>query len=101
MEKQLLEEDWQTAQEGVEVKLVAAPDGVETFVLPRSKDRRSKEKAIHDKFLVRMQEGLEKLKAAADSGRLKDLAVANRRLDSQPGLARLGRVGRRLLSAAQ
>jgi hypothetical protein len=44
IESALAEGAWHTVQEGVEVKLVAGPDGVEAFVLARSADRREKEK---------------------------------------------------------
>jgi transposase len=79
-EKHLLDKDWQEVQEGVEVKLVPGPEGDETFVLARSADRREKEQAMHRRFLERMEDGLRRLQAAAASGRLKDEAVANRRL---------------------
>jgi transposase len=79
-EQHLVEGDWQTVQEGVEVKLVPSPDGSEVFVLARSADRREKEKAMHQRFLERLEAGLHKMAAAAASGRLRDPAVANRRL---------------------
>jgi transposase len=79
-EKHLLDKDWQEVQEGVEVKLVPGPEGDETFVLARSADRREKEQAMHRRFTERMEAGLRRLQAAAASGRLKDEAVANRRL---------------------
>jgi len=79
-ERQLTEAQWHTVQEGVEVKLVPGPEGEETFVLARSADRRKKEEAMHGRFLQRFEEGLKKLAASAESGRLKDPAVANRRL---------------------
>jgi transposase len=79
-ESALTEGDWHIVQDGVEVKLVAGPGGVETFVLARSADRREKEKAMHQRFLERLQAGLHKLRVAAESGRLRDPAVANRRL---------------------
>ncbi len=79
-ESALAEGDWHTAQEGVEVKLVAGPQGAETFVLARSADRREKEKAMHQRFLERLETALHKLRVAAESGRLRDPAVANRRL---------------------
>ncbi len=79
-ERHLTERDWHEVQEGVEVKLVPGPDGTETFILTRSADRRKKEEAMHQRFLDRMEAGLTKLQAAADSGRLRDLGVAHRRL---------------------
>jgi len=72
--------DWHTAQEGVEVKRVSGPNGQEVFILARSADRRAKEQAMHERFLIRLEEGLRKLEAAMASGRLRDLGLANRRL---------------------
>ncbi|MFM6128729.1 MAG: IS1634 family transposase, partial [Sphaerospermopsis kisseleviana] len=79
-ERQLAEQNWVEAQEGVDVKLVPSPDGQETFLLARSVDRRSKELAMHEKFIGHMQTGLAKLKAAAESGRLRDERLAGERL---------------------
>ena len=56
------------------------PDGEETFILARSADRQKKEKAMHDRFLERMEAGLAKLQSSAECGRLKDAAVAHQRL---------------------
>src|SRR5262245_6891019 len=72
--------DWHTVQEGVEVKRVSGPEGQEVFLLARSADRRAKEQAMHERFLVRLEEGLRNLEAAMASGRLRDEGVANRRL---------------------
>ena len=79
-DKYLTDKDWHEAQDGVQVKLVPGPDGEETFILARSKDRQKKEKAMHDRFVERMEAGLIKLQASAESGRLKDEAIANQRL---------------------
>jgi transposase len=80
-EQHLLEQDWTTVQAGVEVKLVAGLDGSEeTFVLTRSVDRREKELAMHARFTERLEAGLKKLQAAAQSGRLKEEAIARERL---------------------
>jgi hypothetical protein len=69
----------------VEVKLVPSPDGDETFILARSAERREKEKAMHARFIGRMEEGLKKLQSAAESGRLKDEPTAHRRLGRLQG----------------
>ena len=79
-EQYLVDKDWHEVQAGVEVKLVPGPDGQETFILARSRDRREKEKAMHERFVGRMEEGLKKLAAAAARGRLKDAGEAHRRL---------------------
>jgi len=79
-ERYLVDKDWHEVQAGVEVKLVPGPDGQEMFILARSRDRREKEKAMHERFLDRMEEGLKKLAASAASGRLKDAGEAHERL---------------------
>lgn len=57
--RQLAEErDWTTVREGVEVRLCIGPDGLETFLLCRSADRRKKENAMHARFGTRIEEGL-------------------------------------------
>lgn len=84
-EKQLIDQNWEQVQAGVEVKLVASPDGAETFILARSAERREKEKAMHERFIGRMEEGLKKLQSAADSGRLTDETTAHRRLGRLQG----------------
>ena len=79
-EQHLTDKDWTAAQAGVEVKLVPSPDGDETFILARSADRRAKELAMHEKFTTRLETGLKKMQAAAESGRLKDEVTAGQRL---------------------
>jgi transposase len=80
-ERELTEQkDWQTVQEGVDVKQVAGPDGKEVFILARSIDRRAKEQAMHERFLERLENGLRKLDSAINTGRLRDEGLANRRI---------------------
>ena len=79
-QRHLTEQDWHEVQAGVEVKLVEGPDGQEVFVLARSQDRREKEKAVHQRFVERMEAALEKMQQSAATGRLKDPALAQRRL---------------------
>ena len=79
-EQYLTDKDWNEVQAGVEVKRVPGPDVDETFILARSADRQKKEKAMHDRFLERMEAGLVKLQTSAESGRLKDEATAHQRL---------------------
>jgi len=79
-EQHLIDKDWHEVQAGVEVKRVPSPDGKETFVLARSADRRAKERAMHQRFLDRMETGLNKLHASIESGHLKDDGLAQRRL---------------------
>lgn len=79
-EQYLTDKEWHEVQAGVEVKLVPGPAVEEIFILTRSVDRRKKEHAMHQRFLDRMEEGLKKLRASIESGRLKDEGVAQRRL---------------------
>jgi len=53
--------DWHTVREGLEAKQCVGPDGVETFVLIRSVERREKERAMHERFARRIEAGLERL----------------------------------------
>ncbi len=53
--------DWHTVREGLEAKSCVGPDGVETFVLVRSLERREKEHAMHVRFSQRIEDGLARL----------------------------------------
>ena len=60
MEQALLEQSWSQVHEGLQVKLIQQ-DG-EVYVLARSEDRRSKERAIHRRKLKQLVHGLNRLK---------------------------------------
>jgi len=89
---QVSEQGWQEVREGIEVKTVRRPaseedrndankgNAPETLILCRSQDRVNKESAMLGRFTSKLEQGLKKLQAAAASGRLKDPAMANRRL---------------------
>jgi transposase len=67
--------------EGVEVKLTRHPETDETVILCRSADRRSKERAMHDKFSQRIEEALGRLAARlARSKKRIDPATVNRQI---------------------
>lgn len=70
-EQALVEEtDWKTIREGLEVKVCPCPDGgSETFLLCRSRDRRLKEKAMHERFERRIEEGLKTIAASCAKAR--------------------------------
>lgn len=76
--------DWRTVREGLEVKLCPGPDGAETFVLCRSADRREKEKAMHERFAARIEEGLVSL--------ARRIARAQKKLDRGPIERQIGRL---------
>ena len=66
-EQQLLEEDWHTVHQGLEVKLCQSPDGdEETFILCRSNDRRKKDEAIVRRFEQRIEERLTRMQARCE-----------------------------------
>jgi transposase len=77
--KQIAEKtDSRQIREDIEVKICGGPDGSETFVLCRSLSRSEKEKAMHERFSKRIEEGLqslgrriEKSQAALDRGVLE------------------------------
>ncbi len=75
---------WRTVQDGVEVKLARHPETGETAILCRSADRRSKEKAMHDKFSGRIAAALERLAAR--------IARSKKRLDPAPVNRQIGRI---------
>jgi transposase len=77
-ERELLSEDWHAIRDGLEVKLCPSPDGEETFVLCRSRDRCEKEKAMHGRFEQRIEEGLRRIEASCRNQRLEPLLVAQR-----------------------
>ena len=80
-EQELLDGGWEQVQPGVDIKLVKSPDGAEeTFVLCRSDKRREKERAILNRFVRRMESGLEKLARQAEKGILKERYIAERRI---------------------
>jgi transposase len=67
--------------EGVEVKLTRHPETGETVILCRSADRRSKERAMHDKFSRRIEAALDRLTARiARSKKRLDPATVNRQI---------------------
>ena len=75
---------WREVHEGVEVKLARQPETGETVILCRSADRRSKEKAMHDRFSRRIEEALQRLSAR--------IARSKKRLDPAPVNRQIGRI---------
>jgi transposase len=60
--KQIAEKtDWRQIREDIEVKICRGPEGSETFLLCRSASRMEKEKAMHERFSKRIEEGLDAL----------------------------------------
>jgi len=91
-ERELLSEDWKQVHEGLEVRLVPAPDGEEVFILCRSAERQAKEQAMHERFEKRIEDGLAKIAASCGKRRQKPGAVerrVGRRLERNTRAARL------------
>src|SRR5712691_6077641 len=80
LEAELLKQDWTRVRPEVEVKKVAIPQGVETYILCRTSGRKEKEKAIRERFCSRMEEALQALEKSIARGRLKDRYKMERRL---------------------
>ena len=79
-------------QEGVEVKLARDPETAETVILCRSADRRSKERAMHDRFSQRITAALDRLAAR--------IARSKKSLDPAPLNRQIGRLLQRNQRAA-
>jgi len=66
-QQQLLEEEWHTVHEGVEVKVCQSPAGdEETFILCRSHDRRKKDEAILRRFEEKIEQRLQAMQARCE-----------------------------------
>ena len=83
---------WHTVRDGIEVKLACHPKTAETAILCRSADRRTKERAIHDKFSQRIEAGLERLAAR--------IARSKKPLDAEKVNRQVGRILQRNQRAA-
>ena len=84
--------DWHTVRDGVEARRCTGPDGSETFLLCRSRDRREKERAMHERFVKHIETGLE--------GLARRLAAAKRPLEKSPIERQIGRLLERNARAA-
>lgn len=77
-QRDLLSQDWKQVHEGLEVRLCSAPGGEEVFILCRSAERREKERAIHERFEKRIEEGLKKIQAGCGKRKASATQVAQR-----------------------
>ena len=78
-ERQLLEEDWRVIRKGLEVQMCPSPDGgKEMYILCRSRDRREKEKAMHERFEHRIDEALERVRASCEKRKWKKEVIDRR-----------------------
>lgn len=60
---------WQEVRDGLEVQRCPSPDGVETYLLCRSRDRAVKEEAMRERFVKRIEAGLAKIESACQRRR--------------------------------
>jgi transposase len=77
-EQDLLAKEWRVVHEGLEVRLCPAPDGKEVFIVCRSAERREKEKAMHQRFEERIEEGLKKIANSCGKKRQTPVKIAER-----------------------
>jgi hypothetical protein len=77
-ERPLLEGPWETVREGLEVQRCPSPDGMETFILCRSRARQEKERAIHEPFERRIEKGLSEIEEGCRRRRQDLVTVAKR-----------------------
>jgi transposase len=83
-ERELLEENWRVIRDGLEVKMCQSKSrhspggGQETYILCRSRDRREKEKAMHERFERRIDEALEKIKTSCQKQKWKKEVIDRR-----------------------
>ncbi len=72
---------WRTLREGVEVKLTRCPETSDTIILCRSAERRSKERAMHEKFSRRIETALARLASRIEHSRVRlDPAKVHRQI---------------------
>ena len=80
-EQQLLDQNWEQVQPGVDVKLCRSPEGTDdTFVLCRSQGRKEKENAILGRFVSRLETKLNDLAHQAQIGKARDKQKVERRI---------------------
>jgi transposase len=60
---------WDKVRDGLEVKICKGPEHDEAFLLCRSENRKRKEAAMHERFDVRIVDGLQKLARRLESAR--------------------------------
>ena len=77
-ERELLAEEWKQVHAGLEVRFCPAPEGEEVFILCRSAQRSEKERAMHERFEKRLEEGLTRIAESCRQRKQKPVAVAQR-----------------------
>ena len=71
--------EWSQIRDGLDVQTVQGESGSETFILCRSADRATKERAMRERFELRIETGLKAIAAACEKRRC-DAGVIERRV---------------------
>jgi transposase len=80
-EQHLLDKQWEQVHQGLEVKQCPSHEGAdEIFILCRSVARQEKERAMHERFRIRIEEGLQKIKQHCETGKPKDRGKVERQV---------------------
>jgi transposase len=79
-EAELLKDDFEKIRPEVEVKQIPIPGGEETYILCRTAGRKEKEKAIHSRFVAKIEKALAGLEKRIAQGKLKDRFKMERNL---------------------
>ena len=69
---------WDEVRDGLEVQRCPSDEGVETYILVRSRDRAAKEQAMRERFVARIEEGLGKIATACQNRRCEVGAIERR-----------------------
>jgi transposase len=77
-ESELLKGGWEEVRSGVELKLCPGPHGEETFILCRSRGRRQKEKAIHERFEKKIEKRLRKIQSYCEKRNYRPEVIGER-----------------------
>jgi transposase len=84
-EAELLDKSWQKVREDVEVKMIPAGKGEETYVLCRAGKRGDKEEAMRETASKKLEKRLNKLAERIKVGKLKDRIKIERRIGAVLG----------------
>lgn len=77
-EQEILSPDWTTVHKGLEVRTIPGPEGDETFILCRSADRKKKEQAMHEKFVLKIKKGLEAIEKSCRTRKQNPMKIAEK-----------------------
>ena len=80
-QKEMTKGSWTEVREGLEVQRCPGPEGQEMFILCRSAEREAKERAMHERFALRIEEELKRLRGRLRKARKPaDVAQVQRQI---------------------